>query len=144
MCVRLRGHGTFSWPLLALVLTLVLLAGCGAQHRLSVRERNALRIALEKTSGVAPFPGREAKVKCRLVRGGPAHGVQIQGTCKTDVTETKRATRVRLTETWDWRDFSYAGGPKRTQTHTFEYMIAPDGRILLFREYGDFPPQDVR
>jgi hypothetical protein len=97
---------------------------------------DADRAAAKTALGAQPwfstlFPSRPGSVDCAIHGGGPAPGVELSGTCDTEVEkQVDGSVVVRFSETWD-----------RRFTSTFAVSLSRDGTVIGWRQYGEIPPQ---
>lgn len=93
----------------------------------------------------ASFPDTAASKTCDIRGGGPAPGLLIQGTCRTDVQERGSSYVVTFTITWDARQFHLAGEPSSGQLqHSWPFVIDAAGVVTPGQDSGNFPPQYAR
>ena len=107
----------------------------------------ALRAVLESPAGSisASFPKTIASESCDIHGGGPAPGIVVPGTCRTEVEVSGSNYIVRFVETWDARVFHYAGEPSSGELHhVWPFLVDPNGIVTQQPDSGNFPPQYVR
>jgi hypothetical protein len=148
--------------MIALLALIGVTAGCH-RHRRAQREpraqsvqRTVHMVAADKVietvisspvgEGFGFFPHHVGRDRCRIPEGGPVRGKRITGICTTHVTSRagySGQTVVVFTQTWLWRLFHYAGKPRRSQRHSWTFVVLPGRKVELVHQGGDFPPQWV-
>jgi hypothetical protein len=107
----------------------------------------AIHVAMASAAGsmFAAFPKTIASEACEIRGGGPAPGIGVPGTCRTDVVASGSSYIVRFVETWDARLFHLAGEPGSGQLeHTWSFLVDASGGVMLQSDSGHFPPQYVK
>jgi len=144
-------------PLAAIIVLAGFVAGCQDSSRHTMRpthgtvstvENKAIDavIASPPGGGFGFFPQHPGRTPCNVPEGGPTHR-SIKGVCVTRVSRRpgySGQTLLVFTETWPWQAFHYGGRPRRPQTHTWQFVVLPSGKVALVTQSGDFPPQYVR
>lgn len=79
----------------------------------------------------------------------PGPGISLRpipAICRTTVsTGNLGPTVVTFTESWPGRLFRYAGSGLRRHHHSWRFDVqGARGRVILVKEFGDFPPQNAR
>jgi hypothetical protein len=91
------------------------------------------------------FPTTAASRACDIRGGGPAPGLLLAGTCRTDVQPSGSGYVVTFAISWDAQQFHLAGEPSTGQLqHSWTFTIDADGVVTPGPESGNFPPQYVR
>jgi hypothetical protein len=91
------------------------------------------------------FPQTAASIACDIRGGGPAPGLLVSGTCRTDVQASGSGYVVTFTIAWDARQFHLTGEPSSGQLqHSWPFVIDASGAVTPGLESGNFPPQYVR
>lgn len=94
--------------------------------------------------GIAEFPDQVGMVKGIIHGGGPAPGVEVPGSFETAVQKNDDGSYlVTFTESWNAKDFHYAGEEKGNLSHYFKYKVTSYGAEAI-ESGGDFPPQAVK
>lgn len=82
---------------------------------------------------------------CEIRGGGPAPGIVVPATCRTEVTATASGYVVRFTEMWDGSLFHLAGEASSGQLmSTWSFTVSSIGVVLDQSHSGNFPPQYVK
>jgi hypothetical protein len=107
-----------------------------------------IRAVLESPTGAAfaqQFPSSAGSQTCTVRGGGPAPGISVSGTCRTEAQLNGSSYTVNFTFTWDASKFHYAGDPSSGELrHTWSFGVDAAGTVAPPAESGNFPPQYVR
>lgn len=120
----------------------------GINNERSKTNRNAQELeAIKKAKeelGIFDFPDQVGKVEGSIHGGGPAPGIEVPGSFETAVQKNDDGSYiVTFTESWQAKDFHYAGEDKENLSHYFKYKVTAYGAEAI-ESGGDFPPQAVK
>ena len=91
------------------------------------------------------FPVAAGSQTCQIKGGGPAPGIVVPGTCRTEVEASGPNYVVRFVEAWDASRFHYAGEPSSGELqHTWSFAVSATGVVVAQSSTGNFPPQEVK
>ncbi len=104
----------------------------------------AVWASLDGSVILSDFPRDAGARPCMIHGGGPPPGIQVAGTCSTAVQCQDRDWLVSFTEVWD-AGASHGNGSARAGllTHTWQFTVDGEARIVRQIQFGDFPPQLV-
>lgn len=107
----------------------------------------AIRAVLSSPTGgsFAQYPKTIGSQACEIRGGGPAPGILIAGTCRTEAEPIGSSYKVSFTFTWDAGLFHYAGEPSSGELHhTWSFILDASGTVVAQPDSGNFPPQYIR
>ena len=107
----------------------------------------AIRAVLASPTGAAfaQYPKTIGSQACEIRGGGPAPGILIPATCRTDADPIGSSYRVSFTFAWDAGLFHYAGEPSSGELHhTWSFILDASGTVVGEPDSGNFPPQYVK
>lgn len=91
------------------------------------------------------FPVAAGSQTCQIKGGGPAPGIVVPGTCRTEVEASGPNYVVRFVEAWDASRFHYAGEPSSGELqHTWSFAVSATGVVVAQSSTGNFPPQEMK
>lgn len=104
----------------------------------------AVWASLDGSVILSDFPRDVGAGPCMIHGGGPPPGIQVAGTCSTAVQRQDRDWLVSFTEVWDADAFHRNGSARAgLLTHTWQFTVDGEARIVRQIQFGDFPPQLV-
>jgi hypothetical protein len=93
----------------------------------------------------ASFPTTAGSKACDIRGGGPAPGMLVPGTCRTDVQASGSGYVVTFTIVWDASQFHLESDPGfGPLQHSWPFAIDATGAVAPGSDSGNFPPQYVR
>jgi len=93
----------------------------------------------------ASFPTTSGSKACDIRGGGPAPGMLVPGTCRTDVQASGSGYVVTFTIVWDASQFHRESDPGfGPLQHRWLFAIDATGAVAPGSDSGNFPPQYVR
>jgi hypothetical protein len=96
-------------------------------------------------SGWGLFPTSVGSQACQIRGGGPAPGILVPGTCRTEIETRGSGYSVKFTELWDAGTFHYATEPGSGELHhSWSFLVSATGAVIPEASAGHFPPQYVR
>lgn len=127
-------------------------SGCAGSHTTSApptsTQKTRADFAVARVQAGWPlvrvFP-RASGAASRCVIPGPGISRGIPATCRTTIsTGAIGPTVVTFTESWPGRLFRYSGSGLRTHHHSWRFDVEGSrGRVILVKQFGDFPPQSA-
>ena len=104
----------------------------------------AVRASVDGSVIMAAFPREVGAGSCVIHGGGPPPGIQVAGTCSTAVQRQDRDWLMSFTEVWDADAFHRNGSARAgLLTHTWQFAVDGEARIVRQIQFGDFRPQLV-
>jgi hypothetical protein len=93
----------------------------------------------------AMFPSSAGSQPCEIRGGGPAPGMIVPGTCRTEIEVSGSTFVVRFVELWDGARFHLAGEATGGELqHIWSFTVTATGALIDESQGGNFPPQLVR